>query len=90
MSCVRSVDFGFNEDATAQFVGLIFDSGVERLVIHNETNGEVGASMTFDIRHLVRMMLMVRITEAEGDCDDSDPNTGPNATEACMTDRSKL
>ena len=49
----------FNEDATAQFVGLIFDSGVERLVIHNETNGDIWGVDDTGIRHLVKMMLMV-------------------------------
>ena len=72
----------FNEDATAQFVGLIFDSGVERLVIHNETNGDIWG--VDDIRYTALGQDDADgdgFTEAEGDCDDSDPNTGPNATE---------
>ena len=68
----------FNEDAVAQFVGLIFDAGIERLIIHNENAGDIWG--VDDIRYTALGQDDADgdgFTEAEGDCDDSDPNTGP-------------
>ena len=55
---------------------------MERLIIHNENAGDIWG--VDDIRYTALGQDDADgdgFTEAEGDCDDSDPNTGPNATE---------
>ena len=72
----------FNEDGALQFVGLIFETGVERLVIQNDTIGDIWG--VDDIRFTALGQDDADgdgFTEADGDCDDSDPNTSPGAQE---------
>ena len=72
----------FNEDAPSQFIGLIFDAGVERLIVTNQSSGDIWG--VDDIRFTALGQDDADgdgFTEAEGDCDDADPNTGPGAQE---------
>ena len=71
-----------NEDGSPYFMGLIFDVGVERLVLHNSSVSDI-----WGVDDIVLSELGLDdadgdgFTEADGDCDDTDASTNPSATE---------
>ena len=71
-----------NEDASAQFIGLTMDVGIDRLVLTNNQTGDIWG--VDDIRYTELGQDDADgdgFTESDGDCDDSDPNTSPIAPE---------
>ena len=71
-----------NEDSTPYFLGLIFDVGVDRLVIRN-----LSVSDIWGVDNIIVSELGLDdadgdgFTEADGDCDDAEATTNPAATE---------